>query len=191
MPKGIDDEENNWGIKGMVSGKEVATTGISGKLPEVQCVCGECGEAVSTTNINVVELAREGIKVKRKNATMFSPQTDMEAQLVESRSVGRTIWGLNMAAEDRMKARKTQLADARSVLEKYADVASKTKADFCAKMAAAEKSFDTKRARVDRLQRELATELGKRQQSLAKRQETTQTVKRPLAEGEDSLLDLQ
>lgn len=54
----------------MVSAKEVASSGMRGKLQEVQCVCENSGEAVPTTIVEVVELARVGVEAKRKNATL-------------------------------------------------------------------------------------------------------------------------
>lgn len=47
-----------------------------------------------------------------------------------------------------------------------------------------------KKACTERLERERAAEVEKRQQFLAERRETSQATSRPLAEGEDSLRDL-
>lgn len=65
-----DNEENNWDFESMVTVKKVATTGFRAKLQKVPRVFEECGKAVSTTVVGIIELAREGIKVSRKNAAM-------------------------------------------------------------------------------------------------------------------------
>lgn len=58
-------------------------------------------------------------------------------------------------------------------------------------MVAVEESLDLGKARVERLEREFAIKVTKRQQLLSKRQETSQTASCPLADGEDSFQDLQ
>lgn len=98
---------------------------------------------------------------------MSNRQTDMEAVLVQTRAAKRTMRGQNLTTENRIKALKTQLVDARLALEKSAHESSKTEADFSAKTAAAEKLFNIGRVRMKRLERELASKVGLRQKSPA------------------------
>lgn len=76
-PKGIDNKEDNRNFEGMVTAEGVATSGIRGKLRVIQCVSEKSGEAVPTTILEVIELNREGIEIKRKNATSSGQITDM------------------------------------------------------------------------------------------------------------------
>lgn len=190
VPKGIYDEADNRDFEGVLTAEDSTTTGIHDKLREVRCFCEEGGEAVTATIVDVFELAREGIEVKRKNATMTGRRTDLKAQLIETFFAGRTIRGQITAAETRIRGLKTQLGDAQFALQKLADESSDTKANLRAEFVAAEKLLDAKRTRVEPLERELATDLGRRQQFLAERRETLQTASCPLAEGKGSLQDL-
>lgn len=88
----------------MVTAVEVATTGIHEKLREVQRACNEDGEAVPTTFVDVINLAREGIKARHKNAALSNRQTDWEAQLLDTLAVGRTMCGQITAAKNCIKA---------------------------------------------------------------------------------------
>lgn len=105
----------------MMNAEKVATSGIRGKLQNVQRVCEDGGEAVSSTIIDVIELAFEDIEVKRKIATMSGRQMFLEAGLVEIRAAGRTMRSQMAAAEDWIKNPKAQLTDAHMALEKLID----------------------------------------------------------------------
>lgn len=72
---------------------------------------------MSTKIVSVIELARESIKAKRKNATTTSRQTDLEAELGKIQAAGCTMRSKNTAAEDRIETLETQLFNARVVLE--------------------------------------------------------------------------
>lgn len=63
----------------------------------MQRVYEEGGEDFPTILVNVVELARESVKVERNIATVFGRQTDLVAQLVETLAAGRTMCGQIMA----------------------------------------------------------------------------------------------
>lgn len=60
----------------MGSAEEVASSGLRGKLREVQRVCEVSSEAVLTTIVEVIKLAREVIGIKRNDATMADGNTD-------------------------------------------------------------------------------------------------------------------
>lgn len=75
------------------------------------------------------------------------------------------------------------MIDAQTALEKLANESYKIEADLQAGMVAVEKSLDAEKARVERLERELATVVEKKQQLLAKRQEKSQIASCPLGEG--------
>lgn len=82
VPEKRDDEMNNWDFEGMMTAEERVSSVIGGKSREVQHVCEDGVEVVTTTIIEVFELSREGIKGKRKTATVSGRQTDLEAKLV-------------------------------------------------------------------------------------------------------------
>lgn len=145
VPKGIEVEKGNWDFEGMVTPEEVATTGVCGKLQEVQRICGDDSEAVSTTVVDVTVLTREDINMKRKNVTMSTRQIDLEAKLVETRAAGYTMRSQATAAEDRIKSLKTQLADAQLAFERSANESSWTEGDLRTETIAVEELFDKKR----------------------------------------------
>lgn len=102
----------------METAEKVDTSGIPGKLQEVQHVCEGVGDAVPTTIVNVAELARMCIEIKRKNTTMYSRQTYLEAGLAEIRSSGRTMRSHIKTVEGRIKTLKTSLSNARVAIAK-------------------------------------------------------------------------
>lgn len=136
-------------------------------------------------------MAREGIKMKGQNVTVSSRQTDLEAKLLEIRAAGRTMRSQISAVEGRIKDLEVMLTDARMALEKLTDKSARTKADLRAENVAIESSFEAEEAHIKSLNRELATEVMKKQQPLAERRGTSQTSSPPLAEGEDCLPGLQ
>lgn len=68
----------------MLNFKEVASSVLRNKLQEVQRVCVDGGKAVPTIVVEVIEYAREGIEMNRKNATLSDRNTDTEAKLVNA-----------------------------------------------------------------------------------------------------------
>lgn len=84
----------------------MATSGICGKLRELQRICEDGGELVPTTIVDVTDLSREGVEVKRKNATVPRQLTNLDAELVEVRAAGRTIRSQVTAAEDWIRTLK-------------------------------------------------------------------------------------
>lgn len=102
-PNGIDDTQDSWGFKGMVTSEEVVTPEIREKLRQVQYVCENGGQAVSTAVVDVVELPCNGIETNRKNATVPTRQTDLEVDLVERRAARRTMRGQTTSGEDHIK----------------------------------------------------------------------------------------
>lgn len=87
--------------------EEVATPGIRGKLREVQHVSEEGGDVVFRTILDVIDLARDGIEIDGKNATLSNRTTDMETKLVVRLTSGRTMPGQITDAEEYIKALET------------------------------------------------------------------------------------
>lgn len=99
----MSDGEHNWNFGGMVSAEAVATSNIRCKFREVQRVYENGCEAVPTTTVEVIELAREAIETKRRSVTMCSRQTNLGAELVEIRADRRTMSGQITATGERVK----------------------------------------------------------------------------------------
>lgn len=74
-----------------MTAEEVAKSGDRGKLRQVQLVCEDGCDSASMTIVNVIKLARESFKIERKNATIFSRETDLEAESVKIRATVRTM----------------------------------------------------------------------------------------------------
>lgn len=115
-PCGVSEEagdvENEWDFEGTMTADEDATSGIREKLQEVQHVCEHECEAVPTTIVDEVELARESNDAKRKNATMPSQKTDLEAELAEIKAAKRATRSKITTLKDWIKVLKTLLCNA-------------------------------------------------------------------------------
>lgn len=103
MPEGLDDEGDNWEFEGMGTAKKVATSGICGKLQEVQRLCENGREAMPTAVVEEIRLAREAIEANRKNATLSNRNTVTEADIVEARAVSSTMHKQLTAAKRQIK----------------------------------------------------------------------------------------
>lgn len=103
VPEEVDDEENSWDFECMISSKEIVLFGLRGKLQERQRIFADGGQAVFTAVAKEVQLAREGIEEKRKNAAMPERITDAEAKLVEVLTVKSTLRKNLAGGERRMK----------------------------------------------------------------------------------------
>lgn len=130
VPEEVDDEEDNWEVEGMLTAEELTTSSLHEKLRGVQGVCEGGGDTVHATIVDVIQLACEGSEIGRKNAAMFSRQTDLEAELVEVWAAERTMPGQITAAGDWIKTLKTQLFNARVALEKLVEKSARSKADL-------------------------------------------------------------
>lgn len=91
LSKRMDNEEGNWNLKGKVTAKQPALFGLRSKLREVQLASGNSSASASSTIVEVVELTREGFEAKRKKATFFERNTDMDAQLVKNGAAKTTM----------------------------------------------------------------------------------------------------
>lgn len=67
----------------MVVSEEVDTFDVRDKLREVQRVCIDGGVAVVLTIVEMSELARDGVEIKRKNAALFNQKSDVEVKVGE------------------------------------------------------------------------------------------------------------
>lgn len=145
VPDRMDEEEDSWDLEGMVAVEEVATSGVRGRLREAQRACEDSGNALPMTIVDVIKLARKGIEAERKNATMFSRQTDLEDELTEMRAARRTMSCQISATEVRLKTLKVQLSETQLELEKLTDELSSTEAELRAIMSVVEKSLRVKK----------------------------------------------
>lgn len=114
-----------------------------------------------TTVIDVVELAREGIKMKRKNVTMSSRQKNLNGKLVKLRDAKRTMRCQIAVAGDWQKLKKAQLINAWMVHQKQTDEPTRTEVDLRVELVAVDESFHTKNAVVEGLEQELANKVEK------------------------------
>lgn len=144
-----------------------------------------------TTSVEVIELDRECVEMKHMNATLSDQYTDLGAKLVEARVAGSTMRGQLGTEERQITAPKTQSADAQLALKRPSGETSQTVADLQALAVAVEASLRAEKARVERPEGKCAAGAKKRQQFLAKGQETIQGASRHLADGEESLQGLQ
>lgn len=71
VPECMNDEEDSWDFEGTVTARKFDLFGLCDKLRDVQSVCVDGSKPVPTANVNVVELACEGVEAKRKNATLL------------------------------------------------------------------------------------------------------------------------
>lgn len=99
----------------------------------------------------------------------------------------RTTRGRATVEEDRIKTFKTQLVNAKLVLEKPTNESSRVEANLRAETVAAQEPLYAEKGRVEGLEHELATEFEKMKQLLADRREMNWTASRLLAKREDSL----
>lgn len=76
------------------------------------------GEAAPTANVQVVALAREGVKVKRKSTTLFKRSMGMEAEFLKGHPVKSTMCEQHAGVVRRMMTLKTRMHKAQLALEK-------------------------------------------------------------------------
>lgn len=101
---------------------------------------------------------------------------DLEDELVGIRAAGRTMSGQISAAEERVKPLKAWLAETQFALEKLKDESSSSETEHRAELSFVKEVNRTEKTRVERLKRELATEVEKRRQLFAELQETSKAV---------------
>lgn len=130
----------------MVAAKKVALSGIRSKLQDVRCVCRSRGKALPTAIVKDVEVAREGVEMKRENTGLCDQNTQMEGKPVKARAEGSTMRGHLAGAERQKIAPETQLADAHLALENLAGEISRLKADLWVQSVAVEDSLSAERA---------------------------------------------
>lgn len=79
VPEEMHSDENKSDVEGIITGKETTSSIFGGKFRVVQRICQVGGDAVPTTVVEVVELAREGAEAKRKNETLSEQNTNIGA----------------------------------------------------------------------------------------------------------------
>lgn len=97
-PDRMDDGENDCDIGGMVTANEVTTSGIRGKLREVQRVCEDGSAAIPTTIVELIELARENVKIIPKILTSFHRKRGKNDKFMKARVDESTMHGQLEAA---------------------------------------------------------------------------------------------
>lgn len=95
----MKDVDNFWNIEGTVSAKEVVKSIVHLKYREVRCVCKKGGKAVPTSVFEATTLARNGVKSKRKNATLWQRIAGVQAKLEGARAAECTMRAKLDAAE--------------------------------------------------------------------------------------------
>lgn len=85
-----ESEKQYWVFEGIVTVEKVSTSGIRGKLQDVQRLCEDGGKTMLSTIVDLIEFAGEGVEAKRENRTMFIQTTDIGTEHVEARSVNGT-----------------------------------------------------------------------------------------------------
>lgn len=135
----------------MLAVDEVYAAGLRGRPRKVQRVCEERGEAVPPTIVDFIKLARDGIAMKRINATLSRRETDLDTELVKLRSSERTIRDQITAVANWIKTLQRQLTKSLSAFEKLADDSSRTKVEHRAELIAVEDSLETEKAHVEAL----------------------------------------
>lgn len=70
MPVRAKDEDNIRDFDTVVPAKEVSTSGSCSSLEKLQRVCESGGEAVSMSTVKVIDLARQCVEIKSKNAKL-------------------------------------------------------------------------------------------------------------------------
>lgn len=66
----MDDKEDNQNLERILTARKAALSDLRVRLQELRLFCESGGEAVSTTVVEVVELARESVEAKRINAIL-------------------------------------------------------------------------------------------------------------------------
>lgn len=82
-PERIDGGEDSRDSVDKVTAKEALTSGIRGDYQEVQRVCKDSGEGVLTTVVYFINLARECVETRCKNAELLERYMDVKANFLE------------------------------------------------------------------------------------------------------------
>lgn len=158
VSEGMNDEEDKGNFESMVTAKKAASSGLRGKLQVVLRVREGGGEAVRTATVELAELACEGIEAKCHSATLSKRYTDIEVEFVETSSVETTMRGQLAGSERGVRTLTPQLGEAQLAHEKLTGGSSKTEADLWAQEVVVEDALNVKRARVERLKRNVMAE---------------------------------
>lgn len=135
-----------------------------------------------TTVVKVIELAREIIEKKRKNAALSVRKMGIKTEIAETCAVSSATGEQLTSAECQVTPLKTQLDDSQLAFEKVTSELFRTEVDLQAQEADVKEWFNADRARVKRLERDISAKTEKRTQLLTKHRQTNETVSRQLVE---------
>lgn len=130
VPYRMDVKEHSWDFEVMATSMDVATSGICGKLQNVQCIFKDGGKAASKTVVKETEFARDVIEAKRETTTQTNQNTISKPKIVETCHVSGTMREQLTRAECPIVALKTQLGRAQLKFNKSTDESPRTKGDL-------------------------------------------------------------
>lgn len=109
-----------------MSVNEVAASGVRNRLEEVQRICENGGEAVPTSAVEIIELSRDVVETKHKNAKLVDRVKDLERELEDGRSVKRLTCVNLVISATLVQTLEAKVNDADAKCAKMLDKAAQT-----------------------------------------------------------------
>lgn len=130
MPAGVGfydgcDEEDNWNFEEMVSVGEAAAPGVRDMFGKIQLICEEGGEALPTTVVEVIELAREVDETKRIHAVLVKLHSWTLKELYSSQAAERLVRKDLETSNAKLTTLRARLDVVSTLLTKAQEVAAK------------------------------------------------------------------